>query len=103
MNSSMARASSYFALLCFNFVLSAHLYAGGNAATWQTTPSSGDWNTAANWNPMIVPNGNADAASFGTSTITNVSISANTTVMNLNFNAGASAYTITATSSLSLT
>ena len=30
-----------------------------------TNPSSGDWNTAANWTPTTVPNGPSDIAMFG--------------------------------------
>jgi hypothetical protein len=40
------------------FVLSALAYAG--SAHWNLNPTSGDWNTAANWTPNEVPNGPAD-------------------------------------------
>ena len=63
-------------------------------ATWNITPVSGDWNTAANWTPPLVPNGDDATAIFDFSTITQVSTSATTSVHNLIFNAGASAYTI---------
>ena len=50
------------------------------SAQWDLDPSSGDWNTAANWTPMEVPNGPADTATFGVSNTTDVSISANTEI-----------------------
>jgi len=33
------------------------------SATWKLNPTSGDWNTAANWSPSTVPNGAADTES----------------------------------------
>ena len=56
-----------------------------NSAQWDLDPASGDWNTAANWTPMTVPNGPADIATFGLSNTTNVSISANTEVNTITF------------------
>ncbi len=73
------------------------------SATWKTSPSSGDWNTARNWNPNTVPNGSADTATFKLSNTTNVSISLNTEVNGIVFNPGASAFTITAGPTLTLT
>ena len=66
-------------------------------------PQTGDWNTPGNWNPATVPNGPADLAAFGVSSITGLSLSANTQVNTITFNAGASAYTITASPALTLT
>ncbi len=66
------------------------------SATWSSHPSSGDWNTAANWVPNTVPNSSSDIATFGTSNLTN--ISSENTVINLDsavFNGGAPSYTIT--------
>jgi len=61
-------------------------------ATWLTNPGTGDFNTAANWNPAAVPTG---TAFFGTSTTTSLSFSANiiTVIGGWTFNPGASAYT----------
>ena len=59
------------------------LFAGfalAGSATWELNPTSGDWNTAANWTPTSVPNGPADVATFGLSNTTRVSISADTEV-----------------------
>ena len=64
------------------------------SATWRANPSSGDWNTAANWTPMTVPNGPDDTATFATSNQTHVSISAVTEVNGIVFNSGASSFTI---------
>ena len=73
------------------------------SATWQANPTSGDWNTAANWTPPTVPNGQSDTATFAASNTTGVSLSANTEVIGIAFNAGASAFTITAGPTLTLT
>ena len=40
------------------------------SATWNLHPTSGDWDTAANWTPATVPNGPADIATFSTSSAT---------------------------------
>ena len=65
------------------------------SATWATNPTSGDWNTAANWTPQTVPNGISDIATFGASNVTDVG---NTDgIVNLDslvFNPGAPQYTI---------
>jgi hypothetical protein len=77
------------------FLLSAIAHAGN--AQWDLNPGSGDWNTAANWTPMTVPNGSSDTATFGLSSLTNVSTSANTEVSGITFTAAATnSYTITA-------
>ncbi|MDQ3200140.1 MAG: hypothetical protein M3Q46_13330 [Verrucomicrobiota bacterium] len=44
------------------------------SATWNQNPTSGDWNTAANWMPNTVPNSEADVATFGQSNVTDVTI-----------------------------
>src|SRR5262245_56547234 len=72
------------------------VYAG--SATWSLNPTSGDWNTAANWTPPTVPNGPADVATFGLSNTTEVTLSANSTeVAEIVFNSAAtSSFNITA-------
>lgn len=82
-------------------LLTEFAYAG--SATWDLNPGSGDWNTAANWTPMTVPNGSADAATFALSNTTNVSISANTAVNGITFTLAASVYTIMTSPSVMLT
>ena len=69
--------------------------AHADSATWNLNPTSGDWNTAANWTPMTVPNGPADIATFGLSNTTNVSISANTEVNAITFTPTNSGYSVT--------
>ena len=65
------------------------------SAQWDLDPISGDWNTAANWTPMEVPNGPSDIATFGLSKTTDVSISANTEVNAIVFSSAATnPYTI---------
>ena len=64
------------------------IVAHASSATWDLNPGSGDWNTAANWTPMTVPNGPADIATFALSNTTNVSISANTEVNATTFTPG---------------
>jgi hypothetical protein len=74
------------------------------SAQWDLDPVSGDWNTAANWTPMGVPNGPADTATFGLSNTTDVSISANTEVNSITFTSAATnPYVITVSSGLTLT
>jgi hypothetical protein len=58
--------------------------------TWRPTPTSGDFNTAINWNPIGVPSG---TAFFGQSDITALTFSESTTVGGWIFNNGAAAYT----------
>jgi autotransporter-associated beta strand protein len=73
------------------------------SATWDLNPNSGDWNTAANWTPVTVPNAPPDAATFGTSNTTGVSISQNTEVSSITFTSGATnPYTIAAQSDFTL-
>jgi autotransporter-associated beta strand protein len=83
------------------FLVPALAYAG--SAEWNLNPTSDDWNTAANWTPMTVPNGPADTATFALSNTTDVSFSANTTLDGITFSPGASSFTFTATTSVSLT
>ena len=90
------------AICCFmTFILSTVAYA--ISAQWDLDPLSGDWNTAANWTPMTIPNGPADIATFALSNTTNVSISANTEVNSITFTAAATnPYTITASAPFTL-
>src|SRR5207237_10262556 len=90
------------AIRCFlMFLLPAVAYAV--SAQWDLDPISGDWNTAANWTPMGIPNGPADIATFALSNTTNVSISANTEVNGITFTAAATnPYTITASAPFTL-
>jgi hypothetical protein len=75
-----------------------------DSAQWNLNPTSGDWNTAANWAPMTVPNGPGDTATFDLSNTTNVSISGDTEVNGITFTAAATnPYTITASPGLTLT
>ena len=52
--------------------LAAQQLSLAGSATWSSNPSSGDWNTAANWIPNTVPNGTSDIATFATSNVTDV-------------------------------
>src|SRR3982750_750803 len=74
-------------------VVSAHAGQSGSA-TWNLNPTSGDWNTAANWIPVTIPNGPNDTATFATSNTSDVSVSADTEVNGIVFGSGASAFTI---------
>ncbi len=69
--------------------------AHAGSAAWNLTPTSGDWNTAANWTPATVPNGASDTATFAISSKTRVALSDNTLVNGIVFNPGTSAFTIT--------
>ena len=84
------RAPAYIlAALLLPFLFSAVSTILAGSATWDLNATSGDWNTAANWTPMTVPNGPADIATFGLSNTTNVSISASTEVNEIVFTAAA--------------
>ncbi len=91
-----ARALSVFALAPFAcFLFGQSVLAG--SATWNLNPPSGDWNTAANWAPMTIPNSSTDTATFDVSNLTGISFQTNTISVNrIVFNPGASAFTITA-------
>ena len=66
-----------------------------DSATWRLSPTSGDWNTAANWMPRTVPNGPADIATFSTSSRSTVSLSnVQIEVASLIFDTAATNYTI---------
>ncbi len=91
------------AMAALLLLFSGYSTAIAGSATWKNNPSSGDWNTAANWTSATVPNGASDTATFKLSNTTNVSISLNTEVNGVMFNPGASAFTITAGPTLTLT
>ena len=81
------------ALLCGSAGLA---FAG--SATWQQTPATGNWNTAANWNPATVPNGPSDVATFSVSNRTNVSVTSGITLDSIVFQPDASGFTINTSS-----
>ena len=87
-----------YVLLC---LIAAHSFAG--SATWNVNPTSGLWNTAANWTPATVPNGPTDIATFASSSLTNLSISAGIEVNSIVFGSGAPAFTINNTQGVGLT
>ena len=93
---------SFMTVAMLPLLLSTASSTFANSATWRVNPISGDWNTAANWTPMTVPNAPTDTATFATSNQTTISISANTEVNGIIFNAGASAFTITVVPTLTL-
>ena len=84
------------ALLATTALVAVMAFAPGAAraqdATWLLNPTSGDFNTAANWNPATVPTG---TAFFGASNTTALRFSANAAIGGWTFNAGAPAYTFT--------
>jgi hypothetical protein len=74
------------------------------SAQWDLDPISGDWNTAANWTPIGVPNGPSDVATFDLSQTTDVSISVNTEVNSIIFTSAATnPYTISVSFGFTLT
>ena len=85
-----------FLIVNFSFFLNAY----AESATWNLNPTSGDWNTAANWTPATVPN---DVATFESSNITDVQASAEARVNSIVFNPGAGSYTITASPDFAFT
>jgi outer membrane autotransporter protein len=71
--------------------------------TWLPAPATGDWNTGGNWSSGTPPNGPADTATFGNSSLFNVSLSANTEVNSILFTVSAPIYIITASPTTTLT
>ena len=84
---------AFYLIVALALALAENTFAG--SATWNLDPTSGDWNTAANWTPNTIPNAPADIATFDVSNTTALSISVETTVASIIFNSGASAFTIT--------
>ncbi len=75
--------------------LAGVLPVAAEVATWSAHPATNDWNTATNWKRHSVPNGAADVAILGASTVTDLSI--NTTsveLSNLIFAQGAPSFTV---------
>jgi autotransporter-associated beta strand protein len=64
------------------------------SATWNLNPLTNDWNTAANWTPETVPDGETDVATFDVSNVTDLSVSDYVFLDSIVFNPGASAYSI---------
>ncbi|MCA1964064.1 MAG: hypothetical protein LDL31_08995, partial [Prosthecobacter sp.] len=63
--------------------------------TWLASPSSGDWNTGANWSSGTVPAAN-DVLFFGSSAVTTLNNNIGERTFNgLTFTADAAAYTLT--------
>ena len=81
-------------ILALLIAMQTTLLAG--SATWDLSPTSNDWNTAANWTPATVPDEEADVATFGVSDVTNISVSTSTILGGITFDSGASIYTIVA-------
>ena len=71
-----ARLPLALVYFCFVAAIAVSNSVRAGSATWDFNPGSGDWNTAANWTPMTVPNGASDTANLALSNTTNVSISA---------------------------
>ena len=102
-NPRLARKTFLQTVLAVAISILAPIVAHAGSATWDLNATSGDWNTAANWTPMTVPNGPADIATFGLSNTTNVSISANTEVNSITFTAAATNPYLIAVNSVTLT
>src|SRR6266516_194467 len=102
-NPRLVRKTFLQTILAVAISILAPIVAHAGSATWDLNPGSGDWNMAANWTPMGVPNGPADIATFGLSNTTDVSISADTEVNGIIFTpAATNPYTITASPGLTL-
>src|SRR5436190_22983528 len=84
------------------FLLASLQLSHAGSATWTLNPTSGGWNTAANWTPATVPNAPGDTATFAVSNTTEISIVSNVEVNGIFFDSGASAFTITGPSTLTI-
>jgi hypothetical protein len=104
-HSALARP---FPLLIEALLLPALVFALANqsthagSATWNLNPTSGDWNTAANWTPATVPDDPSDTATFDVSNITAISPQGVIDVAEIVFNPGASAFTISVPGTLNI-
>src|SRR5438132_10736214 len=83
-------------ILTVSALLATAQFAHSGSATWNLDPTSGDWNTAANWTPATVPNGSSNIATFDVSNLTDVSLSGGVTVNSIVFTTSASLFTISA-------
>ena len=92
-----------FLLLILSLFVALAGSALAGSATWNLSPTNGDWNTALNWTPNSVPDGPSDTATFGVSNITNVSLSTAREVNGIVFNSGASGFVVNSTPTNSLT
>jgi hypothetical protein len=92
-SSTRLRRRVYFLPLAAMAPLSIFWPASAQAQTWLASPGSGDWNTAANWNPAIVPNAQTANVVFGTSNTNSVSLSSGVAIGAITFN-GTTAYTV---------
>ena len=99
MNVSANRRSTvlfYFVALAVVLCFSSPRAADANQ-TWNPNPTNGDWNTAANWTPAVVP-GPGDIVTFNVSNVTAISNSADASAFGMVFNPGANGYTFVASS-----
>lgn len=95
---------SLFILVTVLFSLIFAQLALAGSATWRLHPTANDWNTAANWTPMTVPNGPNDTATFTVSDTTDVLVTATQTeVDGIVFTPGAIPLTITINASTNST
>src|SRR5437660_7761236 len=70
--------------------------AQAGSAEWLRDPINNNWNIVDNWNPMTVPNGTADTATFAFSNRRSIFISTTTEVNGITFTpAATNPFTIT--------
>ncbi|HEY1769992.1 MAG TPA: hypothetical protein VGG02_07030, partial [Chthoniobacterales bacterium] len=94
MNPSFSRIRFFVAAALLFLAAQRPSLAG--SATWNQNPTTGDWNTAANWKPQTVPNATTDIATFGTSNVTNLTVAnASVSLDSAVFKSGAPSYTLT--------
>jgi len=98
--SSFPRSKSQTRLLTIAVLLLLFSIGGAalaGSATWNLSPTNGDWTNAANWTPATVPNGPSDTATFQSSNTTSVTLFGTIEVNGIVFNSGASAFTLNPT------
>jgi len=81
--------------LALVLLAAARVPSHAGSATWIASPTSGDWNTAANWTPTGFPNDPTAVATFDVSDTTDISLSGPIQVGEIVFNPGSSAFAIT--------
>jgi len=83
------KTSILFCTLVLTLALAGLNAAYADSATWNLNPTSGNWNTAANWTPSTVPNGSHDVATFDVSNETSVLLVRSVVVDSIVFDMGA--------------
>ncbi len=79
-------------MLSLLLLLGSTRTSNAKTGTWLSNPISKNWSTKMNWNPVTLPNGPTETATFNTSSRTTILITFPLTIATTVFNPGASPY-----------